>query len=48
MLDYGWYTYNGTVHMLSANPDNGAFIRSGTGDSYARFPSDRHHLRGRK
>ena len=37
MLDYGWYTYNGTVHMLSANPDNGAFIRSGTGDSYARF-----------
>lgn len=36
-LDYGWFTYTPTTHFLTANPENGALLRSGTGDSYARF-----------
>ncbi|MGM8885874.1 HmuY family protein [Psychrobacter sp. 1U2] len=39
-LDYGWYTYNGMTHQLSAKPTDtaqGALIRSNSGDSYARM-----------
>ncbi len=36
-LDYGWFTYTPTSHFLTANPENGALLRSGNGDSYARF-----------
>lgn len=44
-LDYGFYSYNPTAgatadepaHRLTANEDAGALLRSGTGDSYARF-----------
>lgn len=39
-LDYGWYTYNGTTHLISAKPEataKGALIRSAEGDSYARM-----------
>lgn len=36
-LDYGWYVYTPTTHFISANPDNGALLRSGGGDSYARY-----------
>ena len=39
-LDFGWYTYNGMTHQLSAKPDDiaqGALIRSNSGDSYARM-----------
>lgn len=38
-LDYGWYTYNGMTHQLSAKPIDtaqGALIRSAEGNSYAR------------
>lgn len=38
-LDYGWYTYSGTNHQLSAKPietAQGALIRSAAGNSYAR------------
>lgn len=38
-LDYGWYTYSGKTHQLSAKPEaqsKGALIRSNTGNSYAR------------
>lgn len=46
-LSYGWYTYYPTddsaanvglvKHMLKANPENGALLKSAEGDSYARF-----------
>lgn len=48
-LDYGWYTYyptaelanaaglGATAHLLGANADKGRLIRSGEGNSYARF-----------
>ncbi len=39
-LDFGWYTYNGMTHKLSAKPQDqaeGALIRSGEGNSYARM-----------
>lgn len=39
-LDYGWYTYNGLNHQLSAKPidkSQGALIRSAEGNSYARM-----------
>lgn len=48
-LDYGWYRYFPTAesaaaaglpavaHVLQANPDRGALIRSGEGNSYARM-----------
>jgi hypothetical protein len=45
-LDYGWYTYYPTdataatvgltQHMLKANPEGAALVRSGEGGSYAR------------
>lgn len=40
MLDYGWYTYDGRTHKLSAKPESvaeGALIRSAEGNSYARM-----------
>lgn len=43
-LDFGWYTYNGMTHQLSAKSiDNsqGALIRSAEGDSYARVRLDK-------
>lgn len=48
-LDFGWYRYfptaaaasaaglPATAHLLAANPDNAALLRSGEGTSYARF-----------
>lgn len=48
-LDYGWYRYHPTAaaataagllpvaHLLSANPQGAALLRSGEGNSYARF-----------
>ncbi len=39
-LDYGWYTYDGTTHKLSAKPEataKGALVRSAEGNSYARI-----------
>lgn len=39
-LDFGWYTYDGTTHLLTAKPEataKGALIRSAEGDSYARI-----------
>lgn len=39
-LDFGWYTYNGTTHLLSAKAETsaqGALIRSAEGNSYARM-----------
>lgn len=39
-LDYGWYTYDGTTHKLSAKSEDkalGALIRSAEGNSYARI-----------
>lgn len=40
VLDYGWYTYDGRTHKLSAKPESvaeGALIRSAEGNSYARM-----------
>lgn len=42
-LDYGWYTYDGMTHKLSAKPEasaKGALIRSAEGNSYARIRLD--------
>lgn len=47
-LNYGWFTYYslaadaatvglGAAHMIKANDENGAMLRSSTGNSYARF-----------
>ncbi|WP_131667708.1 HmuY family protein [Psychrobacter pygoscelis] len=43
MLDYGWYTYNGNNHILTAKPIDtakGALVRSAEGNSYARIRLD--------
>ncbi|MCB5363324.1 hypothetical protein H0484_06095 [Pusillimonas sp. CC-YST705] len=36
-VDYGWYGYTATTHLLAAKDDRGVLIRSGEGDSYMRF-----------
>lgn len=39
-LDYGWYTYSGIDHKLTAKPEDqaqGALVRSAEGNSYARI-----------
>jgi len=36
-LDYGWFTYNGGNHRMTANPNKGALIRSAAGNSFARM-----------
>lgn len=43
-IDYGWYTYNGMNHQLSAKPldtAQGALVRSAAGNSYARVRLDK-------
>lgn len=43
-LDFGWYTYNGMNHQLSAkaiDDTQGALIRSSDGNSYARVRLDK-------
>lgn len=43
-LDYGWYTYSGMNHQLSAKPidtTQGALVRSASGNSYARMRLDK-------
>lgn len=37
MFDFGWYWYNLANHSLSANDENGWLLRSGEGNSFARF-----------
>lgn len=42
-LDYGWYTYDGNTHKLTAKPietAKGALVRSAEGNSYARIRLD--------
>src|SRR5690606_21187475 len=36
-MDMGWYYYNLTTHTLSLNDTIGWLLKSGEGDSYARF-----------
>lgn len=36
-MDLGWYWYNFMTHQTSLNDTNGWLLRSGEGDSYARF-----------
>ena len=36
-LDMGWYNYDFTTHVISANTNNMWLLKSSTGDSYARF-----------
>ncbi len=40
LIDQGWYYYNPATHSLSANPNNSWLIRSGEGNSYARFHTE--------
>lgn len=43
-LDFGWYTYDGVTHKLSAKPEDkaqGALIRSAEGNSYAKLRLDK-------
>lgn len=36
-MDMGWYWYDFTSHQISLNDSNGWLLRSGEGNSYARF-----------
>lgn len=39
-IDGGWYQYNPQGGVMTANSDNGWLIRSGEGNSYARFRAE--------